>query len=42
MKLSIEEKKEIKYLVFCFYRCKQEALKSTQNFGMKLKIKLNQ
>ena len=38
----IEESNEIKYLVFASTDENKEALKNTQNFGVKLKIKLKQ
>ena len=39
---SLEESNEDKYLIFACTDKNKEVLKSTQNFGMKLKIKLRQ
>ena len=39
---SIEESNEDKYLIFASTVKNKEVLKSTHNFGMKLKIKLRQ
>ena len=39
---SIEENNENKYLIFISTDRNKEALKNTQNFGMKLKVKLKQ